>query len=314
MVIALVAACASVVLVIAGLIWRKMRWPALLVAAVILAFAVPRLELLFVEAYPTTFYRSPTDFAATAIVHGAKLYEANCVTCHGPEGLGDGPAAKSLPLRPADLTAPHLLAHSEGDLFWFVSNGFDTPEGQPAMPGFSGVLSSDGIWALIDYLRAHYAGVTKQTGGSEDERVPVPQFDAICVDGTTVERADLRGHVLRIVAMPDHALPPPALPLIEDVNIRTILLARHPPMAPPDSTCVTVEPESWAAFAILLGTTPDELTGTEMLADAELWLRAFWRSGPAGTWNDPRQVIATVRDIAAHPLAPATGGGHADQH
>jgi putative copper export protein/mono/diheme cytochrome c family protein len=312
-IVALVAAGASVVIAIAGLIWRKVRWPALLVAAIILALAVPHLDLLFIEAYPTTFYSSPTDFAVTSIVHGAKLYEANCVTCHGPEGRGDGPAAKSLPEQPADLTAPHLLAHTEGDLFWFIAHGIDAPNGQPAMPGFSGAISSDGIWALLDYLRAHHAGMAMQTG-SEDEFVAVPQFDAICADGTEVERADLRGHVLRIVAMPDNAAPPPALPPVEGVNVRTILLARHPPMSPPDSMCVTVEPEAWTAFTILLGTTPDGLAGTEMLADADLWLRAVWRSGNAGTWNDERQAAAIIRDIAAHPLAPATGGEHAHHH
>jgi hypothetical protein len=81
-------------------------------------------------------------------------------------------------------------------------------------------------------------------------------------------------------------------------------------MRPPDSTCVTVEPEAWTAFSILLGVTPDELAGTEMLADADLWLRASWKSGDAGKWNDPRQAEAIVRDIAAHPLAQAASGGH----
>ena len=132
-VIALVAACASVVLVIAGLIWRKMQ-PALLVAAVILAFAVPP-RAAVCRAYPTTFYRSPTDFAATAIVHGAKAGRSKL--CHLPwtGGLGDSPAANRCRCGSRSHRSSSL-AHSEGDLFWFVSNGPDTPEGQPAMPGF----------------------------------------------------------------------------------------------------------------------------------------------------------------------------------
>jgi putative copper export protein/mono/diheme cytochrome c family protein len=307
---ALIATGVAMALAVAGVIWRRVRWPALAGSAIILAIAAPHLDLLFVEAYPTSFFTSPTDFSVTAIVHGAKLYAANCVACHGPDGRGDGPAAQSLQPRPADLTAPHLLMHTEGALFWFISHGIDGPTGQPAMPAFSGAISSDGIWALVDYLRAHHAGVTMQTGASEDEFAAVPQFDAICADGTTVERADLRGHILRIVAMPDHASPPPVLPPVDGVNIRTILLARHPPMRPPDSTCVTVEPEAWTAFSILLGVTPDELAGTEMLADADLWLRASWKSGDAGKWNDPRQAESIVRDIAAHPLAQAASGGH----
>lgn len=312
-IVALSAAGIAVLVAIAGVLWRKIRWPALLAAAIVVVLAVPHLDLLFVEAYPTTFYGSPTDFAVTAIVHGADLYAANCVVCHGPEGRGDGPAAHSLPERPADLTAPHLLAHSEGDLYWFISHGFDTPEGQAAMPGFAGVLSSDGRWDLIDYLHAHQIGMTRRAGGTGQEPVPVPQFDAQCADGTVLDRDDLRGHVLRIVAMPQHAPPLPALPPVEGVDVRTILLARHPPMPPVAGACVTVEPEAWGAFAILLGITSDELTDTDMLADANLWLRASWQPGDAESGNDPRQLAAMIRDIAAHPLAVAQGG-HSHHH
>jgi hypothetical protein len=31
-------------------------------------------------------------------------------------------------------------------------------------------------------------------------------------------------------------------------------------------------------------------------------------------WGDERQAETILRDIAAHPLAPITGGGHAHQH
>jgi mono/diheme cytochrome c family protein len=275
---------------------------------------VPHLDLLFVEAWPTTFYTSPTEFAVTAIVHGAKLYDANCVACHGPQGRGDGPSASSLPVRPADLTAPHLLAHSEGDLFWFISHGIDAPNGQAAMPSFSGTLSSDGIWSLIDYLHAHHAGVTMQSDNSGEEPATIPQFDAMCADGTTVDRADLHGAVLRIIAMPEAASPPPALPVISGVNVRTILLVRHPPMPPPVGTCVTAEPEAWSAFAILLGLTPTTLAGNEMLVDANLWLRALSKSGEPGNWSDPRHTAAMIRDIAAHPLPPAGEDEHAHHH
>jgi zinc/manganese transport system substrate-binding protein len=83
----------TVTLAILGSIWRSMRGPAFGASEIIVALRLPHLSLLFVKAYPTSFLISPTEFAATAIVHGAKLFAANCTTCHG-----DGPVAKSLPV------------------------------------------------------------------------------------------------------------------------------------------------------------------------------------------------------------------------
>ena len=128
-IVALFALGAGVVIAIGGLTWHRVRWPALALAVIIVALAIPHLDLLFVAAYPTSFFTSPTEFAATAIVHGGKLYAASCAGCHGSEGRGDGPVAKLRPVVPADLTAEHLWAHSDGELFWYISHGFEAPEG-----------------------------------------------------------------------------------------------------------------------------------------------------------------------------------------
>lgn len=37
-------------------------------------------------------------------IAGAATYKAYCTVCHGPSGKGDGPAAKALTTKPADLT------------------------------------------------------------------------------------------------------------------------------------------------------------------------------------------------------------------
>ena len=97
-----------------------------LAAAVILR--APSLTLLTVEAYPTSFQVSPTGFAAASIVRGETLYGPNCAACHGADGQGNGPAAASLRVKPADLTMPHLREHTDGDLFWWLSHGIDEPD------------------------------------------------------------------------------------------------------------------------------------------------------------------------------------------
>ncbi len=300
-------------LVVAGWFWRPLFWPALAALVVTLVFVVPNLgSLLTVDAYPTTFVTSPTEFADSSIMHGEALFAANCTSCHGADARGDGPAAKSLPEPPADLTAPHFWGHTEGDLFWYISHGIDAPSGAPAMPAFGGVLSSGDLWALIDFLKAHNAGYSMRTTGRWSQPIPLPQFDAICSDGSAIELDDLRGRVVHIIAASGSMPPPSAGPA--GVDVATIVLARDRSVKPVGSACVTVEQTTWDAFAVLLGVAPDALAGTQALADQNLWLRARWRPGDPGDWSNPQALAAVIRDIASHPLAVAAGGGHAHHH
>ncbi|HEX3402335.1 MAG TPA: CopD family protein [Acetobacteraceae bacterium] len=309
---ALVAVGAAVIIAVIGAIWRKMRWPALLLAAITLALAIPQLDLLFVAAYPTSFFTSPTEFAATAIVHGAKLFAANCVVCHGVEGRGDGPSAKSLALQPADLTAEHFWAHSDGELFWYISHGFPAPDGSLVMPGFGTVLSTEARWDLIDYLRAHNSGESMRTTGKWSHPLPMPQFDVACADGRTLDLDDLRGRVLRVIALSDDEAAAVVPPL--GVDITTIKLSRKPPAGLDPATCVASEPETWTAFAILSGVADGVLAGEQILIDQNAWLRAEWRPGEPGDWMNAQALAATIRDIAAHPIAADTAGGHVHRH
>ncbi len=308
---ALIAAIGAVVIGGVGLLWRRMRWPALAVSLVVLALSVPHLDLLFVPAHPSSFYTSPTEFAASAIVHGQKLFAANCTLCHGMNARGDGPAAQSLPLRPADLTAEHFWAHSDGELYWFISHGFEAPDGGVAMPGFSGVLSSEARWDVIDYLRAHNAGVSMRTSGKWTHPVPVPQFDADCAGSRTIDLDDLGGRMLRIIAASGEEQAAP-IGLAGD-NLTTIFVVRNRTVRPTPSACVASESETWNAFAILLGVSPDALAGSQILVDQNHWLRAAWRPGDPDDWTDPRLLEAKIRDIAARPLA-ITASVHVHHH
>ncbi len=307
LVLALVAAGVGIVVVAAGLIWRRYRREAFFSGLVILVLALPHLNPLFIEAYPTSFFISPTEFAASAIVHGAKLFVANCAVCHGLDARGDGLAAKSLPVPPADLTAEHLWMHNDGELYWHVAHGLPTPDGGVAMPGFEGTLSSEAIWDLIDYLRAHNAGQNMRQTGTWSHPVPVPQFDAVCPDGRALDLDDLRGRVLRIVAASDDEQTEPK------VDASTIFLVRHHAAGANGAACVNAEPEAWVAFAIILGRSVDDLAGWKVLADQNAWLRAAWHPGEADDWSDPRVLTEVIRDIATHPLVIVGAGGHVHQ-
>ena len=289
--------------------WHRGRWPLMGAVLVILSFAVPHFDLLVVQAYPTSYFTSPTEFAVSAIAHGARLYQTHCMGCHGVDGRGNGPDAGTLPIRPADLTAGHLGAHSDGELFWFLSHGIDNPEGGLAMPGFAGTLSSDARWHLIDYLRARNAGESVRQLGVWPQPVPVPQFDAKCADRRTIDLDDLRGRMLRIVVASGEDQPSPMPPL--DVDLATIVVTLNPAIKLDATACVMREPAAWMTFAIIAGVSPAALGGTQLLADSNHWLRVLWRSGEV---VDPQSLMRKLRDIAARPIPSDRGGGHAHQH
>jgi putative copper export protein/mono/diheme cytochrome c family protein len=297
---------AAVLLAAVALFWRRLRWVLLAAGVAAAVWAWPHLDLLIVRAYPTSFYRSPTGFAAAAIARGAELYPGHCSSCHGSDGRGDGPDAKALPIPPADLTAEHLWNHSDGELFWWLSHGIDSPRGGLAMPGFADSLSEDERWALIDYVRARNAGTAMAAGGQWTHPVPAPDVSARCGHGRTVVMADLRGQVVRIVAADpqrEASLPPPSDPDVITIELQRAQRADHPA-----GSCVTSDAAAWAAYAVVSGVDPNTLAGTHLLVDSQGWLRARWRPGDS---VDSKTLVAQIR---ANPIAASVDRGHLHQH
>jgi peroxiredoxin len=107
-----------------------------------------------VPAFPSTYLTTDIHYAATSITAGLNHYEQNCTPCHGVSGHGDGPLAASLPVKPADLSAPHTALHTPGDLYWWITHGM---AGTP-MPGFGDALTNDDRWDIINLLGAFAVG------------------------------------------------------------------------------------------------------------------------------------------------------------
>jgi copper resistance protein D len=107
-----------------------------------------------VQAFPDTYLSTDIPYAATSIAAGLKHYEDNCTGCHGTGGHGDGPAASGLPIKPADLSAPHTALHTGGDLYWWVTHGITNSP----MPAFGDVLTDDERWDIINFLGAFSVG------------------------------------------------------------------------------------------------------------------------------------------------------------
>jgi putative copper export protein/mono/diheme cytochrome c family protein len=288
-------AMAGVLLLVGVVFLRRLRWPALAGAAVVFWWSTAHLDLLLVPAYPTSFYQSPTGFTAAAIANGATLFQANCTGCHGMEGRGDGPKAKDLVIKPADLTAEHLFAHADGELFWWLSHGIEGPQGDLVMPGFAGQLDDNERWDLIDYIRAHNAGLALRASGQFPQPMQAPDV-TVTIKGRQSVLSQHRGQIVVLAAAGNDMAASPALP------------QPSPPVA-----LSNLEPDSdaWRAYAIIAGVTPDQLAGTEFLVDADGWLRATFRPMTAGAWPDPAGIVAAAEVVAAEPIArPASGMHH----
>jgi putative copper resistance protein D len=152
-----------------GLLRRRHRPWAIGVGLVAVGyFSVVSLRPLAVDAYPTTYLRPAVPYSALSVARGIHLYQQQCAVCHGEAGYGDGPAARGLAKRPADLTAKHTADHTAGDLFWWLSHGI---KGSP-MPGFQDRVSEEGRWDLINFLRALSAAEAARTIGPLPEPTP----------------------------------------------------------------------------------------------------------------------------------------------
>jgi putative copper export protein/mono/diheme cytochrome c family protein len=305
----LLALFVAVAIVMAGIVFKRLRWPAVAIAAIIAWFAIPHLDLLFVEASPTSFYHSTTGFSSISIAQAKGLYGQNCASCHGAEGRGDGPAAAGLPEPPADLTAPHLWAHSDGELFGWLTYGIKSPEGEQAMPAFAGVLTEEERWNLIDFIRGRNSGLNYGPTGNWTPNIQAPSFQVKCGDNTLTS-ADLKGRVIRLVF---GKMMPTTLATNDIADRLVTVLASASAVPTDDSHCLAQDPSLTQAYATVLGIAADKLLGTEFLIDTNGWLRAAQKPVEKINWNDPGKLEEQVVQLCAHPLA-TSDVDHAHHH
>jgi putative copper export protein/mono/diheme cytochrome c family protein len=273
-------------------------------AALVFSFVVGWIPLrpAVEPAYPTSFYARGEPYAAPSVARGAALFAENCALCHGVTGRGDGPATASLPARPADLTAPHLFAHTEGDLFWWVSHG----TANRAMPGFAEVMSVKARWDVINFIRARAAGVLARSIGPEIAAVaapPVPDF-AFETDGVqqTLRQELETGPVLLLL----FASPAPtarlrqlaaARPQFEAARLNVVAAeiaitqqetTESGPVLPPD----VVDISSEVISTLALFRAPADGGETELMLDRAGNIRARWTAAGRQGLPDADTLVA----------------------
>jgi putative copper export protein/mono/diheme cytochrome c family protein len=284
---------------------RRLRWPAVVIGGLCVVIFGWAARPAVIPAFPTTYYASPTGFTFASIARGKDLFATYCAGCHGDSGRGDGLDAKTLDVKPPDLTAEQIYAHRDGDLFWWIGHGIGD-----AMPGFEPPLDESARWNLIDFIRANADGARLRQGEPDlSNAFPTPAFSAECPDGSIVSNEDLHERFVRVVV----TAPQEPAPTTRNEDVATLLVPLAPGVAA-GAACVVRDPDAASALAVYRGTAVTEAVGTQLLIDPHGRLRALWHPGRDPDWNDADKFDGVVDQINETPVAGGRTATHAHAH
>jgi mono/diheme cytochrome c family protein len=110
-------------------------------------FMPPFASLSVPERWDVIAYSYMLSTTPEEVTQGSELYAANCASCHGVSGEGDGPEAGALSISPVDFTNQEFMgSRSATDLFDSITNGLGE------MHSYAD-LSEQERWALTAFLR-----------------------------------------------------------------------------------------------------------------------------------------------------------------
>ncbi len=101
--------------------------------------------------------KSPFEATPEILAEGKKIFlgRGGCVSCHGPEGKGDGSAAKNLPIQPRNFTNPKFKnLRKPGELMWVLKNGSMGQTGKIPGTGMLPVVQPKGFISETDGWKA----------------------------------------------------------------------------------------------------------------------------------------------------------------
>lgn len=119
------------------------------------------------ETQPGSEIYAPTSPApADVLARGKEMFYVSCAPCHGIDGMGDGPIAANLQIKPRDFTRGIYMNRSTAsgelptdyDIFRTITRGLhDTP-----MPSFAQMRPED-RWAIVQFIKTFSPRFTDST-------------------------------------------------------------------------------------------------------------------------------------------------------
>jgi putative copper export protein/mono/diheme cytochrome c family protein/peroxiredoxin len=280
------------------------------------------LQPSMVQAYPTSFVRSPAPYTAESIAEGMAIYQAYCASCHGTPNFDRGTRRTSA----VDLLATESAWLSSGDLFWLITHG----AADPRMPAFGTQLQAAQRWRVINFLRAlanagFCASLTSQVGSEvepDNAWLPAPDLTISVGPLTPTALRDFRGK--RMVLLVLYSLPESRARMSE-------LAKRYGALSVLGVEVVAVPPRSSPAAIAELGQTPPVLfpvvtdgneaitaafrmyapgvAHAELLIDRQGYIRAIWRSDQTGM-PDADLIQAQVEKLNEEKAPPPAPDDH----
>lgn len=95
---------------------------------------------------------NPLEGDRDSISAGEELFMANCSSCHGQNGQGDGIAARGMEPPPSNL-AVSQSSLSDAYLYWRISEGGLMEPFNSLMPAWRGLLDEEKIWQVTSFIR-----------------------------------------------------------------------------------------------------------------------------------------------------------------
>jgi putative copper export protein/mono/diheme cytochrome c family protein len=290
--LAIAAVVLALGLAAAGFMLRRWKVGLTAIALVVVALAIPHFAVLVTEAYPTSFFNSPTGYTAHSVSVGARAFAQNCAACHGSGAKGDGPLARSFPIPPADLAADHVYGHLPGELYWTIGNG---EPGTP-MPGFATTLDAQTRWSLIDFILANADGVRAKAGTPAQ----VPDFAIECPGGAGSSLRASAGHIV-VLVFGDFGVAARIAALTSldlGAEVTMVIVTDAPP---PPGACAARVKDLAVTLALYLPDRAQRIAGSEFLIDSKGWLRNAWPSPPDAATLRRAVTIARTMPITVSP-------------